>query len=568
METDDESDDEVVVEETPSVQGPISYGFVLESEEAAFLRDVTQRAMSLDSVNADNPNKSLANLMVQYKRNRAKNKLARINKPDDRTVNALISRLKLHVGVANIKNKVRQESFLDVRNALAHAGVTNALWEMGLDPTQMNVIDDVSILINPMNGMKRPTAITTQEARDYLQSIGIAVSVTEEKKKQRVMTFNLCLNGSNCVITKIIKFWDRGFPNTKEPFVFEMDDNGLFVILYNPLLNETILTSFMYEWCIIPKAHELKKKMIDQDIDGLRVVNRTKIIDTEVNDGFLKKICNLSLGDQEVTQVDDGVDPYEKLFPSTYRLKEDEIRQKYKITAFMQDGAYPLINAVTNHIIPSQERPGQEHRLNDVWGKHAGGCSMTQAANDSRDGPHSKIHAIFRSKGFRWDDNYPDPQGQKWVELKSFLLKFCDGESFKSIWKAFCHAGAVLDRACSTTYVEAAFENVGVITRAGLVAFRNGSKSTPSDDLIIMNKCPVFHNSITSVAQKFLDSIPSVTKEMINFGYCHENAFDQILDETREQKRTHLNDQAISRGFFHFNFTSLLHNLKFCNFAI
>ena len=45
METDDESDDEVVVEKPAVVKSSTSCGCVLESEEAALLRDATQRAM-------------------------------------------------------------------------------------------------------------------------------------------------------------------------------------------------------------------------------------------------------------------------------------------------------------------------------------------------------------------------------------------------------------------------------------------------------------------------------------------------------------------------------------------
>ena len=166
--------------------------------------------------------------------------------------------------------------------------------------------------------------------------------------------------------------------------------------------------------------------------------------------------------------------------------RELGIREKFATMAILSDGANSLVKAVVEYINHVPDMGDM------IFGKHHRGLSMTQSANDSRHGPHPKIHSMFRGTKFKYDDDYPDPSGSNWQELKQILLKFMDTLSFEAVWKVFCHSPKILERSCSPYYVEQSFEDVGVITRKNMKLYQGGKLQHPSDYPLMLSKNAVF----------------------------------------------------------------------------
>ena len=157
---------------------------------------------------------------------------------------------------ADVKSASRLKAFENIRNQVSCAAMMMYIYR-SVDYTQFFSADDVSILVNKMDGVK-PKVILPKEAIEFLNSHHISVSTDGAHEQQRMITFNLCIGGGGTAPSKIIKFADRNFDDLKvRPKIIMLGDD-LSVILYHPALDEIQLNIWMFQICIIPQLERLR----------------------------------------------------------------------------------------------------------------------------------------------------------------------------------------------------------------------------------------------------------------------------------------------------------------------
>jgi len=163
--------------------------------------------------------------------------------------------------IGDIKSKKRKTEYENIRNPLSLCAVLDSVFDI-VEPELFFSSDDVSVLLN---GWDKPKVITTLEAKQIMDELNIGVSITEEVKKRRVITFNITVQGNNRSPCMVIKIIDKMFTEYKsKPKVFNMS-NGLYVLLASNELSDTTVTEYMYKKCIVVEALKCQENAIERD---------------------------------------------------------------------------------------------------------------------------------------------------------------------------------------------------------------------------------------------------------------------------------------------------------------
>lgn len=277
---------------------------------------------------------------------------------------------------ADVKSLARKRAFEDVRNSLSLCTVLSTI-QGEVESEHYLSSDDVSILLN---GWDKPTVITTQEAQKFMDAQNIGISTTEEEKKRRVVAFNVTLAGDGTVVCTVVQFADMNFVELKEaPVIYKMQ-KGLYVLLYHPALDKTVLATYMYRLCIIKCAVSKRKEALQRDLGGLAAATVTL---TQSSSSSVAAASAPSSQHQHQHQ------------PAPTDDTEESLRQKHKRSVLASDGAIPQIKAMQKSLIGYEQDKGLS-----IWFlKYAAACSMTQSPND-RGKCHMLLHQLFR--GPRW----------------------------------------------------------------------------------------------------------------------------------------------------------------------
>lgn len=410
------------------------------------------------------------------------------------------------------KAVARQKAFEDLRNPLSLCAALGSL-QGQFQPEHFHSSDDVAILLNEW---QRPRVITTKEAQEILAQRNIGVSTTEEEQKRRVATFNITISGDGSVLCSVIQLCDRNFENMKEePIIYKMKP-GLYILLYHPSLNKTVLAAHMYRMCILRCARERRAAAIKRDIDGLAGAQVTLTQSSSSSAPSAPVAVPHSTTTQEHEEfphtyanvdVDEDAPPPVPPPPPPART-EDEVRARHRCIVLACDGAYPQINAILSTLVPYCLKIALF-----LWFlKYAGGCSLTQSVNDAGKF-HSIFHMLFGSSSFRYTEEYADPEGSHWQELKTFLKKTLDGSSFNTYWRCLAHSEMFIEKAFIKMSVRKAYQMVGVF---------------PYNPKQILSVCPAFHNMSPEDAEFTLATLPQLTQACQQRGYVREELFEEL----------------------------------------
>ena len=176
----------------------------------------------------------------------------------------------------------------------------------------------------------------------------------------------------------------------------------------------------------------------------------------------------------------------------------------------IRDGAFPAINA-TNKI----HTRNLEKQFCILFAKWAAGCSMTQSFNDAGF-MHKNLHSLFSSNHYRYDD-VTDPPGEVYGQLKQYLQLYLEPASLRTVWKCFCSAESIIDKACTELNVMSALKSTGV---------------TPRDNKPILGKNPEF-GMLTDRTKidKVLNCIDHFTDLYDQKGMVMEEEYDEYFLE-------------------------------------
>ena len=94
---------------------------------------------------------------------------------------------------ADVKSDSRLKAFKNIRNQVSCAAVMKFIFQT-VHYSMFSSCDDVSILVNKMDDIK-PKVILPKEAIEFLHAHHISVSTDGTQEQQRMITFNLCLEG-------------------------------------------------------------------------------------------------------------------------------------------------------------------------------------------------------------------------------------------------------------------------------------------------------------------------------------------------------------------------------------
>jgi hypothetical protein len=418
-----------------------------------------------------------------------------------------LRKLKKQMGVITVaadkKTRKRREAYMNIRNNISFVAMLDYIFKR-VRPGQIVSTDDTSVYIHEDGTVK---VIATKESKKFLRESNTGVSASGTQPQKRVLTFNCSITADCQLICTVIKFSDRNFEDFKEePAIYKLKP-GLFVCLFHPSMDDSVLNTHVYRYCIIRTARAMREANIELDSTGLTREVPTELSQSEPQQPQLQSSSSSS--SSHMQPIDNTV-PFKDCIDSSKALSTAEAADKYKFICLLNDGAYGQINALTGPLYEYSVTAG----WNLIFAKYAAGCSMSQQVNDVGM-MHLIIKQLFRSKRYTYEP-LPEPDGVKWIQLRDLLRSKLSLPSFLTVWHALKHSEGILNKAFTISTLRSAFRKDGFM---------------PFDHNVIMTKCPHF-NTLTPTDKQFVMScIPRFCKVFEEKGTIEESDYDEIFAE-------------------------------------
>jgi hypothetical protein len=455
-----------------------------------------------------------------------------------------LTRLFIVVPQAAEKNASRLKQFENIRNSLSLTAALHSHTRRNLSLDMWCSFDDVSVYLE--HG-KKPRVLTTKKAQKLLGLMNLSVSTESQKTQRRMITFNCMIAPDGSLLSRVAKISDHSFLDRKTvPGLFHFGEGRmkLNVILVHPKLPDPVLYTALYKRILIPAAVEHRAQMEGAASLGLREIQVSSQSTTA------SQCARNAVDDRAIPAFDDvcpELDPYsdddddddevgaeqakaeqkeaeqprneqlrEEFHPSYYQLKNPQLPAEvveaaayYAQVVVTSDGAQGQIDAVMVQIngwIKTNTFPVELI-------KYAGGCSMTQSANDVG-AMHRILHACFKVPSYRYEDT-ADLAGGDVVKFKAVLKKYkMTPGSFNTYWKCLMHTPDFLEKASQPMYIKSAFKTAGV---------------APYNAKKILSVNPYFRKLNTDDAQFVVDRIPELAEVYDEKDVIHEQDYERIL---------------------------------------
>lgn len=511
-------------------------------------RKVTERGLTLD---APKSGPEFAKLMQES---------AEEAKDDDEEVTLCDQTIRnykkrfLSFDNADVKSSGRVKAFLNIRNPLSLCAMLKMFQKRGLNKKLICSTDDTSILLG--NIYDKPTVILTEEARRILAELNIAPSTTQPTEKRRLITVNCTIAGTGECICRVIKFADKNFSalckrkdkSTGEerlrPFVCKLiglDKKPLYIILYLYGMDDTTIETAMYQRCIFPSVIDHKKRYLECPTKMLEILHGSQSTgsgnelsppysaegasDENSEDPLLVEIAQaLHDGIDATDSTDSTVD--EAVGTDTDEEGMDRDCEDWGL--LLQDGAHGQIRALTMNLAAHAKKE------KIYLGKYAGGCSMTQSANDVGN-MHKVLKTLFHSNHFRYSEP-EEIEESDWIEFKKLLQKHMDSPaSFKSVWKFFQSIDGYLQRSFCKATIASAFNAAGIV---------------PFNSRRILSKNKHYRELTRDKADAVKSKIDDLSDVFGKFEMIPEGEFDRVLGDLDNHVPTDgkpLNAMAVNR---------------------
>lgn len=199
-------------------------------------------------------------------------------------------------------------------------------------------------------------------------------------------------------------------------------------------------------------------------------------------------------------------------------LHRELINDEYTNCAFLFDGDFQHVKV--GSLLASDG--------GEILAKTHGGASMTQSPCDTGHG-HAIMRAELKNSAFRHGDQYSDPPGAGWAEIKKILAAHLTTAMNKSAWKGLCYVNQKVEKAFSTSNVISGFDKSGLCTRESYQAFIDGRCPHWCDVDKILGINPHFNKLNDDDAKFVIESIPGFAKSMAEDGLLYETVMDEKL---------------------------------------
>lgn len=192
------------------------------------------------------------------------------------------------------------------------------------------------------------------------------------------------------------------------------------------------------------------------------------------------------------------------------------VREKYKWTTLIRDGAFGQINAGSK-LHGWNESKGR----NMFMTKWSAGCSMSEATNDLGH-MHNILHDLFSSCDFKCKE-IADPPGVRYSTLKKFIQTHLTAASFKTYWKCICAMELFMLKAFTPMNVQSALH------KAGFEGDKINTHTIMSHNVEFVRIQP------PSRSDELLRLIDTVfVSYWWNHGIIHEQIFNEIFDGEKD----------------------------------
>jgi hypothetical protein len=470
-----------------------------------------------------NTPEAMNELIIEAKAARTKNPHTRSGTKSlsGRSKRRLKQRLDVDVAGSEKKALRRLEAFSNIRNNISLTAMIDSVYKI-VDPSLYFSSDDVSILAGQTEKVK---VLVTKEAKETLKKHNTGISISEEEKKRRVVTFNNTIAADGELICSVIIFRDRLFTDYPQPVIFPMEPK-IFVLLVDYNCDDKIVYEKMYKKCIIPSVMNRRNELISAEEKGLQeLLSESELAfeeeecmeQMESNDARISNLSRNNSNDEshDSNNSNDDVDePNEdtedEVKIQVYPAEEfDGDFKKFKWIAIAQDGAIPQTKALIKLC-----NSGSMKRNNILVLKYAGGCSFVQSPNDVGH-MHKNLHQLFSS--YRFNTTSPDPRVPTWKNLKTILQNKLEKASFDTVWNVMKHASAILSKAFNKISIQSAFRESGI---------------HPFNAELILSANPHFQSLAREdpvAIDKLYESLPEFTEVMQKNGLIPEEEFHRIL---------------------------------------
>jgi hypothetical protein len=558
--------------EKESINSASGRSRLLSEEAKQELYDEVERlSLDLRSVKSGPP---FLKMVVEKIRSEATNRLVEFT-PSSSYMRKL-TKLFLVVDKACVKNKARLKAYENIRNALGIAAAVHAYQHMGLSPHMWTSFDDVSVYLNNNEKPRVITTKRAQEFL-ATQKLSVSTDDENVQKRMITFNCLIACDGSLLSkVAKISDRLFVDYKLRPGMFSFGEGERKMYVVLAHPDLPDGDLYRGILKSIILPAAVKYRERIIKQqsaDVNEVQSSQGSSASGAAVRVGSQQSVASVREAEEnraippldqlapvfervEGDEVDKGgamevvdevedeedeedegggypggggassmggaetvqprAEQYKTIFhPSYYLLKNPvtpelaHAAEYYARVIIASDGAAGQIEAMleelTNRI--------QKGDLPVDLIKYAGGCSMTQSANDIG-AMHRILHALFKSLSYRYED-VDDLPGGDVKGLKRKLKKAgLAGQHFQTYWKCLMHAPDFLARAFQPTHIKSAFKSAGIC---------------PPNIKKILSVNPFFRHMCTADAQFVVDTVPELAAVFTEKNQIEELDYDNIM---------------------------------------
>jgi hypothetical protein len=277
---------------------------------------------------------------------------------------------------AKEKPTSRVEPFLNIRNAITKCAGLTAISKVC--PAE-NIFseDEVGVfLFGWHNDAARPKLVSTSVADQFLRKNNISLSTSTDPNQQRVAHIGAIQGHTGQLNSYYLRIVDYNFPeefksgtSEHKPLVWRMSDaSNFFVVTCHPSVTDTTASEYISKLVTHPAIFESQDATIQREV---RAYNLTKPVST---------VSGTLPVDSEAEGMGSFNYCYHDLTTTGSFVLIDAIREKYKWTTLIRDGAYGPISGG-----PEMDNWNRGKGRQMFMAKWSAGCSMSESPKDAED---------------------------------------------------------------------------------------------------------------------------------------------------------------------------------------
>lgn len=395
--------------------------------------EITEAAISLSTKNISDVKKTMQSYLLRKRGFNDRDDPNTFAPLSDKSVRQYLKLMKASedktIGVINPQPRV--QPFLNIRNVISKAAGLTSISEQC--PT-VNIFseDEVGIFLFKDDSTKKPVLVSSQVADEFLRENNVSLSTRDDRDERRAAHIGATVQAHTGHLNSYyLRIADSRFPDTDvessdsavhRPRVWPLNTAAnFFVVTCHPSVTDTTISECIGKLITHPAIFACQDATIKSKIASRR---------------FYK---SLDISKSTAVRCEDT-------------QEEVDIREFYKWTTLIRDWAPGQIN-----VSPELDRWNIEQGRQMFMAKWPAGCSMREAKDDLGY-THSILKGHFSSRNFQYSAT-PDPPGQLYQNLKTYLRNHLESSSFHTFWQCICSMEGFMTKAFTSKNARSALQN-------------------------------------------------------------------------------------------------------------